>query len=220
LLIAQPANISLDSPEPIAKKPKLDPTQPSFGPNSGKGNKTNTPGQEEPFVFLTEDHSDLENIRNFFSLSPSFPTTDLFVRNAKGEPIRAIYITNSLVKEVMNRNPTVRLLNAGTRLFVKQPDPKAGADCLWRTHSDGLDLIDPFLGPDRVVNATVDEIWELLKTGSMFPLIRNLKPNLREQIESMKNGGFVVRVDPSESGITDMNVPFTMPMWKSPHAVK
>lgn len=120
----------------------------------------------------------------------------------------------------MHRNPTVRLLNAGTRLFVKQPDPKAGAECLWRTHSDGLELIDPFLGPDRVVNASVDEIWELLKTGSLFPLIRNLKPNLREQIEKMKNGGFVIRVDPSASEVTDMNVPFSMPMWKSPQAVK
>jgi hypothetical protein len=54
----------------------------------------------------------------------------------------------------------------------------------------------------------------------LFPLIRNLKPNLREQIEKMKNGGFVVRVDPSTSEITDMNVPFSMPMWKSPQAVK
>lgn len=71
-----------------------------------------------------------------------------------------------------------------------------------------------------MVSASVDEIWELLKTGAQFPKIADLKPNLRGQISKLDTGGFVVRVDPSKSGITDMNVPFAMPMWKSPYAVK
>lgn len=80
--------------------------------------------------------------------------------------------------------------------------------------------MDPFLGDDRVVYANVDEIWDLLKSGAQFPLIRSLSSNLRDRISEMGNGGFVIRVDPSKSEITDMNVPFCMPMWKSPHAVK
>jgi hypothetical protein len=36
----------------------------------------------------------------------------------------------------------------------------------------------------------------------------------------MGNGGFVLRVDPSASQATDMNVPFSLPMWKSPFAIK
>lgn len=114
----------------------------------------------------------------------------------------------------------MRLLNAGTRLFVRQPDPKSAATCQWRIHSDGLPLIDPFLGPNRVVNANVDEIWELLKTGAQFPLVRDLKENVRAQIEKLDNGGFVIRVDPSGNSETEMNVPFSIPMWKSPFAVK
>jgi hypothetical protein len=70
------------------------------------------------------------------------------------------------------------------------------------------------------VHATVDEIWELLKTATRFPLIRTLKPNLRDQILKLANGGFVIRVDPSKSLLTDMHVPFSMPMWKSPQSVK
>jgi multisite-specific tRNA:(cytosine-C5)-methyltransferase len=211
------SNISLDTPEPQSKKPKLDTSQPQFGPNSSKGNPI---GKEEPFVYLPTDHPDIESIRKFFALSPTFPTDNLFVRNATGEPLRAIYITNSLVKQILHRNPTIRLLNAGTRLFVRQPDPKSGADCLWRIHSDGLTLIDSFLGDDRLVYADVDEIWDLLKTGSQFPLVRDLKENIRDQIFKLKNGGFVIRVDLSKGSITHMNLPFSMPMWKSPQAVK
>lgn len=214
------SNKSVDPSEPVPKKAKLDQSQPQFGVNNPKENKTNTPGKEEPFVYLPADHPDIELVRKFFSLSPQFPTTDLFVRNATGEPLRAIYITNSLVRDVLSRNPTIRLLNAGTRLFVRQPDPKSEAECLWRVHSDGLNLIDPFLGDKRIVDASVDDIWELLKVGAQFPLIRSLKPTLRDRISKMTTGGFVIRVDPSTSEITEMNVPFSMPMWKSPHAVK
>ena len=204
----------------MPKKPKLDPSQPDFGMNSTKSEKNNTLRKEEPFVYLPTDHPDLEVIRNFFALSPQFPTTNLFVRNATGDPLRAIYITTPLVQELLNRNPTIRLLSAGTRLFVRQPDPNCKIDCLWRIHSDGLGLVDSFLADDRVVNAKVDEIWDLLKSGTQFPLIRSLSPNLRDRITEMGNGGFVIRVDPSKSKITEMNVPFSMPMWKSPHAVK
>lgn len=78
-------------------------------------------------------------------------------------------------------------------------------------------MIDPFLGPTRVVNARVDEIWELLRGGAQFPLIGDLNPRLQEQVLKLGNGGFVIRVDPQGS---EMTVPFSMPMWKSPMAVK
>jgi multisite-specific tRNA:(cytosine-C5)-methyltransferase len=176
--------------------------------------------KEEPFIYLPTDNQEVARIREFFGLSRNFPTSDLFVRNSLGEPLRAIYISNSLVRHVINRNPTLRLLNAGTRLFVRQPDPKSETTCLWRAHSDGLELVDPFLGKERAINASVDEIWELLKSGSQFPLIRNLKEGIRDKISQLPNGGFVIRVDPSASKLTDLTVPFSMPMWKSPMAVK
>jgi multisite-specific tRNA:(cytosine-C5)-methyltransferase len=210
---------SNESPKPDAKKPKLNANLPDFGPNASKDAAT-AGGKEEPFVYLASDHAELQEIRKFYNLSDTFPLSDLFVRNAGGDPIRAIYITNPLVQQVLHLNPTMRVLNAGTRLFVKQPDPKSAATCQWRIHSDGLSLIDPFLGPTRVVSAKIDEIWELLKAGSQFPLIRILRENLRTQIEKLDAGGFVIRVDPSGSNETEMNVPFSIPMWKSPYAVK
>jgi hypothetical protein len=73
---------------------------------------------------------------------------------------------------------------------------------------------------DRVVTASVDEIWELLRTGSQFPLLRDLKPGLQDQVTRLTSGGFVIRVDPSKSDVTDMKIPFSMPMWKSPNSVK
>ena len=210
---------SLESPELTTKKPKLDPSQPQFGPNNPKANKLNSSRKEEPFVYLPSDHPDIETIRKFFDLSPQFPTTNLFVRNATGDPLRAIYITTPLVQELLQSNPKIRLLNAGARLFVKQPDPNCEIECFWRIHSDGLGLIDSFLGK-RVVNASVDEVWDLLKSEAHFPLIRNLKTNLQDEISGLGNGGFVIRVDPSKGGIAEMKEPFSMPMWKSPHAVK
>ena len=217
-----PINSSPATPEstsePPSKKAKLDPPQPDISLASSKGDKsTNIPAKEEPFIYIRPDHPDFAQIRTFYALSPNFPTTDLFVRNSTGDPVRAIYITNSLVKQVIHRNPNLQLLNAGTRLFVKQPDHKSNAESLWRIHSDGLSLIDPFLGPTRVVSASVDEIWELLRDGAQFPLTRDLNLRLQEQVMKLGNGGFVIRVDPQGS---EMSVPFSMPMWKSPMAVK
>ena len=220
--LSNPTNSSVDileaTSEPPSKKPKLDLSQPDFGVTSSKKDVSNSiPGKEEPFIYIRPDHPDFSQIRAFYAISPNFPTSELFVRNSTGDPVRAIYITNPFVKEVILRNPNLRLLNAGTRLFVKQPDHKSNAESLWRIHSDGLALIDPFLGETRVVNARVDEIWELLRGGAQFPLIRELNPRLQEQILKIGNGGFVIRVDPQGS---EMSVPFSIPMWKSPMAVK
>ena len=174
--------------------------------------------KEEPFVYLPSDHPDLLQIRSFYNLSPTFPTSTFFVRNATGEPLHAIYITNPLVKNLIHRNPTLRLLNAGTRLFQKQADPKSGAEVSWRMHADGLSLIDPFLGEERVVETVVEELKELLKDGELFPLIKRLSEGVRKQIEVLKPGGFVIRVKPGES--KEVQVPFSIPMWRSGQSVK
>src|SRR5579862_2939532 len=122
-LLTAPLTTSDDIKEPVTKKLKPDNSQPDFGLNASQ-NGPPSGGKEEPFVYLPQDHPEIEEIRKFYSLAESFPTTDLFVRNASGEPIRAIFITNPFVKQVLHHNPSIRVLNAGTRLFVKQPDPK------------------------------------------------------------------------------------------------
>jgi len=81
-------------------------------------------------------------------------------------------------------------------------------------------LIDAFLGSERVIGAKVDEVREILKENAQFPLIKDLGERLRSKISALGNGGFILRVDPSTSEATDMNVPFSLPMWKSPHAIK
>jgi len=205
-----------DPSESPVKKQKFEP------PESTRNTRGQKPvaGNEEPFAFIPPSHPELALIRSFFNLSPHFPMTDLFVRNSTGEPLRAIYIASPLVQTIIQRNPALHLLNAGTRLFVRQPDTKGDAQCLWRIHSDGLALIDAFLGSERVIGAKVDEVREILKENAQFPLIKDLGERLRSKISALGNGGFILRVDPSTSEATDMNVPFSLPMWKSPHAIK
>ena len=205
-----------DPSEQPVKKPKFDP--PESTPST-RGRKA-IAGNEEPFNFIPPAHSELAFIRAFFNISPHFPMTDLFVRNSTGEPLHAIYIASPLVQTIILRNPALHLLNAGTRLFVRQPDTKGRAECLWRIHSDGLSLIDSFLGPERVIGAKVDEIRGILNENAQFPLIKDLDERLRNKISVLGNGGFILRVDPSKTEATDMNVPFSLPMWKSPHAIK
>ena len=205
-----------DPSEQPVKKPKFDPIESTPSTRDRKA----IAGNEEPFNFIPPSHPELTLIRTFFNLSPHFPMTDLFVRNSTGEPLHAIYIASPLVQAIIRRNPALRLLNAGTRLFVRQPDTKGHAKCLWRIHSDGLSLIDAFLGPERVIGAKVDEIRGILKENAQFPLIKDVDERLRNKISALGNGGFILRVDPSTSEATDMNVPFSLPMWKSPHAIK
>jgi multisite-specific tRNA:(cytosine-C5)-methyltransferase len=208
-----------DSDQPPVKKQKPDPPETKRDNVSGRDQKTSS-RTEEPFTFIPPSHPELTIIRTFFNLSPRFPMTDFFVRNSTGEPLRAIYIASPFVQAIIQRNPTLTLLNAGTRLFVRQTDTKGDAKCLWRVHSDGLSLIDPFFGPERVIEAEVDEIRDLLDETVQFPLIKKLDTRLRESISALGNGGFIMRVDTSTSQATDMDVPFSLPMWKSPYAVK
>jgi multisite-specific tRNA:(cytosine-C5)-methyltransferase len=206
------------APAPAPKKQKLD--APQTNRNSRDQKSAPNPSSEDPFSFIPPSHPELVLIRDFFNLSPHFPLTDLFVRNSTGELLRAIYIASPLVQAIIQRNPNLRLFNAGTRLFVRQPDPKGDAKCFWRIHSDGLSLVDRFLGPERVIEADIDEIKDIIQESAQFPLIRDLGKRLRTSISGMGNGGFVLRVDPSASQATDMNVPFSLPMWKSPCAIK
>ena len=157
---------------------------------------------EEPFKFLSPTHSDIAAIASFYSLSPRFPQDRFMVRNATGEPARTIYYTSALARELLTENEGkgIRFVHCGVKMFMKQ-DVQGRDTCRWRIQSEGLPIIEPWVGEDRVVR--------LRKRATLHKLLREMFPRvggdawreldeIGERVRDMGMGCCVLRVEASE----------------------
>ena len=67
--------------------------------------------------------------RERLRISPTkFPTSNVLVRNPDGETARVLYISNDIVKTIIQNNSyeRLRLTAAGTKIFAKQEAGKGG----------------------------------------------------------------------------------------------
>jgi hypothetical protein len=64
--------------------------------------------------------------RTRLHLTPDFPSANLLTRNPTGEGVRALYVTNDLVKGVVNYNDytRLRLTTAGTKVTSPEKKPR------------------------------------------------------------------------------------------------
>ncbi len=108
---------------------------------------------EEPFKYLPADHPVIGSVREFYNLSDRFPADRYMVRNALGEPAKAIYYTNALIRDILtaNEGKGVKFVHGGVKMFVKQESPSAEV-CRWRIQSEGLPILQGYVGPGRIVS--------------------------------------------------------------------
>ncbi|KAI5858849.1 S-adenosyl-L-methionine-dependent methyltransferase [Tricharina praecox] len=149
----------------------------AFNPRTSTGKKG--PPPEEPFKFLPFDHEVLQRIYAFYGLSDRFPRTCFMVRNAEALPVRAIYFTSHLAKKILQSNEGrgVKFVHCGVKAFMKQ-DVQSPEVCPWRIQSEGLNIVAPWIGSERLVHAT--------KRETVHTLLRELFPKVGGQEKAAK----------------------------------
>lgn len=186
-------------PPPPANQ--LTETKPAAVPQ--KRRRGDQPVQEESFKFLDPEHAELKSIFTFYDISKQFPRDRFLVRNAEGDPKKGIYYTTELGKEILisNEGKGLKFVHGGVKMFVKQETQGANT-CRWRVQSEGLSIIEGWMGKQRTIRLTKrPTLRYLLK--EMFPKVGGDHwkdvGEIGEQVRDMKMGCCVLEVVPSDA---------------------
>ena len=116
------------------------------------------------------------------NLVSTFPSRNALVRNSDGEPLRMVYLTNDIVKSVVQNNDytRIRLTACGTKVFTKQEGGKnVGAQ--FRVLGEGLPVILPYTDPRSIMDADIPTLKILLR--DQYPLCAVFSEHFRSAIE-------------------------------------
>ncbi|KAK5653884.1 hypothetical protein OQA88_7809 [Cercophora sp. LCS_1] len=177
---------------------------------------------EEPFKFLQPENAVIKNVAEFYKISERFPSDRYMVRNATGEPAKAIYYTSALVRDILTHNEGrgVKFIHGGVKMFVKQDAPSADV-CRWRIQSEGMPILHGYVGEERVVVLKKKETLKKLLI-EMFPKIANGEwerlDEIGERVRDLGLGCCVLRIEPEE-GDEDFTETMALPLWKSFHSL-
>lgn len=143
------AQLAASRPETQTSLPA--PAPPLGGSNQKQLNKNKQP-YEEPFLYIDPNQEDLQSIYAFYDLSPTFPRDRFMVRNALGHPSKTIYYTSALARSILTANASsgIKFVHCGVKMFVKQ-DVQSAEVCRWRIQSEGLPVLEAWVGEKRVV---------------------------------------------------------------------
>ncbi|KAL2316128.1 Multisite-specific tRNA:(cytosine-C(5))-methyltransferase trm4b [Schizosaccharomyces pombe] len=181
---------------------------------------------EEPFVYIKPDDTSIKTIVDFYGIDPSFPRDQFFVRNQSGIPVRSIYFACSLFKEIIEANTNrVKFVHGGVRFFVKQEisqllkdfSLKANKDiCNFRIHSNGVNIISPFLNEKHFYDAGLEDLKILVKNE--YPHVEQFSESgmLKKEFEKMPLGCNILRVDAQTKDGALMDMLILQPIWRSP----
>lgn len=188
----------------------------------GKKRMTGQPN-EEAFKYLEPDHPELLSIYSFYGISARFPRDRFMVRNPSGQPAKAIYYTNAAVRDILtlNEGKGIKFVHSGIKMFVKQDTASDPEVCKWRIQTEGLPVIESWIGEDRLVRLTEPPVLRrLLK--EMFPRITGSDHldlgHIGERLRDISKGCCILRVEPdgTEEGFNERLV---MPLWRGAASV-
>ncbi|KAL3475881.1 S-adenosyl-L-methionine-dependent methyltransferase [Aspergillus californicus] len=219
-----PAQVS-DVPETSDATPTPAPTetpQPS-APESQPKPPKRKPGQpiEEPFRYLATDQEELDPIFKFFQISDRFPRDRFMVRNADAIPSRTVYYTSALARDILvaNQGHGLKFVHCGVKIFVKQDAQRLDV-CRWRIQTDGLRIIEPWLGPERAVTLTQKETFRKL-LAEMFPKVDGGSwqslGEIGERVRDIPMGCSILYINPE--GEDKFSERMVLPLWRSLHSI-
>lgn len=178
--------------------PSSEPLKQASADYKGKRNSGQQPF-EEPFKYLPPDHLELVSIYEFYNLSPDFPRDRFMVRNATGEPVKTIYYTSLLARDILttNEGTGLKFVHCGVKMFVRQDVQKENT-CKWRIQTDGLPVLEAWVGEERVVRLWKKSTLKKLLV-EMFPKVdgegwRELG-EIGERVRDIEYGCCVLRVE-------------------------
>lgn len=203
-----------------ATQQKEQTTSDGYGDKAAK--KENKQPFEEPFKYLSPDNAVIKSVQEFYKISPRFPTDRYMVRNAMGEPAKTVYYTSALVRDVLTANEgrSVKFVHGGVKMFMKQDAPSAEV-CRWRIQSEGIPILQGYVGQERVVVLRNKETLRNLLI-EMFPRISDGEwqklDEIGERVRDIGMGCLVLRIEPDGSD-EDFSERMVLPLWKSFHSL-
>lgn len=203
-----------------ANQQKKQTTSDGYGDKAAK--KDGKQPFEEPFKFLSPDIPVIKSVTEFYKISPRFPTDRYMVRNAMGEPAKTVYYTSALVRDVLTANEgrSVKFVHGGVKMFMKQDAPSAEV-CRWRIQSEGIPILQGYVGQERVVVLRNKETLRRLLI-EMFPRISEGEwqklDEIGERVRDVGMGCLVLRIEPDGSD-EDFSERMVLPLWKSFHSL-
>lgn len=201
-------------------QPKAQTTSDGYGDKAAKKDKREA--YEEPFKFLSPDHPVIKTAQEFYKISPRFPADRYMVRNAMGEPAKAVYYTSALVRDVLTANEgrSAKFVHGGVKMFMKQDAPSAEV-CRWRIQSEGMPILWGYVGKERLVVLRNKETLRRLLI-EMFPRIGNGEweklNEIGERVRDIGMGCLVLRVEPDGTD-AEFSERMSLPLWKSFHSL-
>ena len=214
-----PRDILEEKSDSVAKKQKtedLDDSNdesisvvPVVAPAPAKKTKLPFDANEEPFSYVDEDNKDLQKCWDFYEIGKSFPRDCSMVRNATGEPMRSIYFTSPVIRQIIQHNEErLKLIYSGVKMFVYQKN----YECPWRIQNDSVDILKNYLPNTREIAGNMSVFKILLEQD--FPsvdVIRNEKadPQFVTEIEKAPEGSCFLNIR-KEGGQQKL----LLPMWK------
>ena len=174
--------------------------EPAIPPTLSK--KKNNQPYEEPFKYLDPNHEELRTIYDFYHLHPRFPRERFMVRNAAGNPVKTIYYTSTLARNILTENEGkgIKFVHCGIKMFVKQDVQRAGV-CKWRIQTDGLPILESWVGEERVVRLTSRKTLKSLLV-EMFPKVDGFGwqelGEIGQRVRDIDMGCCVLRVEKTD----------------------
>ncbi|ROW09594.1 hypothetical protein VMCG_02555 [Cytospora schulzeri] len=199
---------------------KAQPTSDGYGDKAAKKDKRES--YEEPFKYLSPENPVIQTAQDFYKISPRFPTDRYMVRNAMGEPAKAVYYTSALVRDVLTANEgrSAKFVHGGVKMFMKQDAPSAEV-CRWRIQSEGMPILWGYVGKERLVILRNKETLRRLLI-EMFPRVGNGEweklNEIGERVRDVGMGCLVLRVEPDGTDV-DFTERMSLPLWKSFHSL-
>jgi multisite-specific tRNA:(cytosine-C5)-methyltransferase len=115
------------------------------------------------------------------------------VRNPGGESARQLYLTNDLVRRVVQNNEftRIRLMTAGIKVFTRQDGgfgkgrttsttlPKSTSQ--FRLLSEGVTAVLPFIREEAILDADVNALRVLM--SDYYPLLASFEESFQKTLE-------------------------------------
>ena len=126
---------------------------------------------EEPYTYVDSNNEEIQSIFNFYEISPQFPRDRFMVRNADGRLARTVYYSSALARDILTENQSagIKFVHCGVKMFVKQ-DVQREDVCPWRIQTDGLQVLESWVGTSRIVKIYKKETLHRLLI-EMFPKV-------------------------------------------------
>jgi hypothetical protein len=137
---------------------------------------------------------------------------DQFLVRSDNQQKRVLYFVSRGVKQMLQDNTDrFKVVNAGIRAFGRSELARSlqtvtgtldeGA-LLYRFHQEIVNLIHPHLDDKCFIDIPQEDLIEALKHE--FPLIQNLSESVRDQLNALSPGGYLLRFRPSVDDAEDV----------------